>query len=58
MKNDYLKYLETEKKTFEDWESIANQSLKGNTIEGLKKNFDENLDKKILYTEKDITPKK
>ena len=29
MKNDYLKYLETEKKTFEDWESKANQSLKG-----------------------------
>ena len=56
MKNDYLKYLETEKKTFEDWESKANQSLKGNTIDGLKKNFDENLDKKVLYTEKDITP--
>ena len=55
MKNDYLKYLETEKKTFEDWESKANQSLKGNTIEGLKKNFDESLDKKVLYTEKDIT---
>ena len=55
MKNDYLKYLETGKKTFEDWESIANQSLKGNTIEGLKKNFDESLDKKVLYTEKDIT---
>ena len=28
MKNDYQKYLETQSKNFDDWENIANQSLK------------------------------
>ena len=55
MKNDYQKYLETQSKNLDDWENIANQSLKEKTIDSLKKEFDGNLEKKILYTENDIT---
>jgi len=55
MKNGYQKYLEAKSKNLDDWENIANQSLKEKTIDSLKKNFDGNLEKKILYTENDIT---
>ena len=55
MKNNYQKYLETQSKNLIDWENIANQSLKEKTIDNLKKNFDGNLEKKILYTEDDVT---
>ena len=55
MKNDYQKYLETQSKNLDDWENIANQSLEEKTIDNLKKNFDGNLEKKILYTEDDVT---
>ena len=55
MKNDYQKYLKTQSKNFDDWENIENQSLKEKTIDNLKKKFDGNLEKKILYTENDIT---
>ena len=55
MKNNYQKYLETQNKNLNDWENIANQSLKEKTIDNLKKNFDGNLEKKILYTEDDVT---
>ena len=54
MKNNYQKYLETQNKNLNDWENIANQSLKEKTIDNLKKNFDGNLEKKILYTEDDV----
>tara|TARA_B100000700_G_scaffold240466_1_gene267370 strand:+ start:698 stop:2041 length:1344 start_codon:yes stop_codon:yes gene_type:complete len=54
MKNDYQKYLETQSRDLNDWEDIANQSLKEKTIDSLKKKFDENLEKKILYTRSDI----
>tara|TARA_B100000674_G_scaffold138275_1_gene108028 strand:+ start:3516 stop:4859 length:1344 start_codon:yes stop_codon:yes gene_type:complete len=54
MKNDYQKYLETQSRDLNDWEDIANQSLKEKTIDSLKKKFDENLEKKILYTRNDI----
>ena len=33
MKNDYQKYLETQSKNLDDWENIANQSLKEKTID-------------------------
>ena len=55
MKNNYQKYLETQSKNLNDWENIANKSLKEKTIDNLKKNFDGNLEKKILYTEDDVT---
>ena len=55
MKNGYQKYLETQSKNLDDWENIANQSLKEKTIDSLKKEFDGNLEKKILYTKNDIT---
>ena len=54
MKNDYQKYLETQSRDLNDWEDIANQSLKEKTIDSLKKKFDGNLEKKILYTRNDI----
>ena len=40
MKNNYQKYLETQSKNLNDWENIANKSLKEKTIDNLKKNFD------------------
>ena len=39
MKNNYQKYLETQNKNLNDWENIANQSLKEKTIDNLKKKF-------------------
>ena len=54
MKNNYQKYLETQSKNLIDWENIANKSLKEKTIDNLKKKFDGNLEKKILYTEDDV----
>ena len=48
MKNNYQKYLETQNKNLNDWENIANQSLKEKTIDNLKKNFDGNLEKKFF----------
>ena len=55
MEKNLEKYLISNVRSLDEWEDIANKSLKDISIEDLYKDYDKDIQKKILYTEDDVT---
>ena len=53
MEKNLKKYLISSVPSLDEWKEIANKSLKDISIEDLYKDYDKDLQKKILYTEDD-----
>ena len=55
MKKNLEKYLISSISSLNEWKDIANKSLKNSSIEDLYKDYDKDIQKKILYTEDDYS---
>ena len=53
MEKNLKKYLISNVCSLNEWKDIANKSLKDISIEDLYKDYDRDIQKKILYTEDD-----
>ena len=55
MEKNLEKYLISNVRSLDEWKDIANKSLKDISIEDLYKDYDKDIQKKILYTENDYS---